>query len=149
MLRLLRTGGRARRPVAFFVTESGSHDDFKKVSKKPPTDLNDAEAVQSLIAQTVKENPVIVYMKGTPQQPMCGFSMQAVRVLNALGVDFSSVNVLENPEIREGVKKFSDWPTIPQLFVDGEFVGGADIMTAQFKNGELKALLKSKKILVE
>ena len=86
-------------------------------------------------------------MKGTPSAPQCGFSMQVVRVLHAVGVEFSSINVLEHPEIREGIKKYSEWPTIPQLYVDGEFVGGCDIVTAQYQSGELKELLEEKKML--
>jgi monothiol glutaredoxin len=89
----------------------------------------------------------MLYMKGTPSQPQCGFSMQAVRILNAVGVDFSSVNILEYPAIREGVKKYSDWPTLPQLYVSGEFVGGCDIMTEMYNDGSLEKKLKEKKLL--
>lgn len=83
-------------------------------------------------------------MKGHPEAPQCGFSYQVVQILGAEGVTFQSRNVLDNHEIREGIKKFSDWPTIPQLFVDGEFVGGCDIVTQMFKSGELKQLLHAK-----
>lgn len=102
-----------------------------------------------LIESQVKENPVILYMKGTPSQPQCGFSMQAVRILNAVGADFSSVNVLEYPAVRDGVKLYSEWPTIPQLYVKGEFVGGCDIMTSMFQDGELEKLMKEKKVLTQ
>ena len=79
----------------------------------------------------------MLYMKGTPQQPQCGFSQQVCRVLHATGVEFDSVNVLEDDSIREGVKAYSEWPTIPQLYVGGEFVGGCDIVTEAFQSGEL------------
>ena len=105
------------------------------------------EDVLKLIDSQVKDNAVMLYMKGTPSQPQCGFSMQAVRILNAVGVDFSSVNVLEYPAIREGIKKYSDWPTIPQLYVSGDFIGGCDIMTSMFNEGQLEKLMKEKKVL--
>lgn len=99
--------------------------------------------VQQLIKEQVTGNPVTLYMKGTPQFPQCGFSATAVQVLKACGVtDFFSVNVLENPEIRNGIKDFANWPTIPQLYVNGEFVGGCDIMKEMYQDGELKKLLE-------
>ena len=99
---------------------------------------------QQVIQQQVSSHPVVLYMKGTPQFPMCGFSAGAVQVLQASGVrDFFSVNVLESPEIREGIKKFANWPTIPQLYVKGEFVGGADILREMYQSGELQKLLES------
>ena len=89
----------------------------------------DSQDVQALIKEQVTSNPVVLYMKGTPRAPMCGFSATAVQILQACNLPlFFSVNVLEEPEIREGVKVFANWPTIPQLYVRGEFVGGADIM---------------------
>ncbi|SEI45421.1 Grx4 family monothiol glutaredoxin [Nitrosomonas eutropha] len=95
------------------------------------------------IEQQVSTHPVVLYMKGTPQQPQCGFSANAVQILNACGVeDFFAVNVLADPEIRQGIKDYSSWPTIPQLYVNGEFVGGSDIMAEMFQNGELKKLLE-------
>ena len=98
--------------------------------------------VQELIKQQVTTNPVVLYMKGTPRQPMCGFSATAVQILQACNLPlFFSVNVLEEPEIREGVKVFSNWPTIPQLYIRGEFVGGCDIMREMYQSGELKQLL--------
>jgi len=100
--------------------------------------------VQELIKQQVTDHPVVLYMKGTPQFPMCGFSGNAVQILQALGVkDFFSVDVLSNPEIRQGVKDYANWPTIPQLYINGEFVGGSDIMIEMYQNGELAALLKN------
>lgn len=100
--------------------------------------------VQELIKQQVTTHPVVLYMKGSPQFPMCGFSGNAVRILHELGVkDFFSVDVLQDPEIRQGIKDYANWPTIPQLYVNGEFVGGSDIMIEMFQSGELKTLLNS------
>jgi len=124
---------------------SDSHDDFKPKQKKAMPE--GAEAVHSLIDLQVKENDVMLYMKGTPSAPQCGFSSQAVRILNAVGVDFSSINILEYPALRDGVKVYSQWPTFPQLYVKGEFVGGCDIMTSMFTDGELEKLMKEKKVL--
>src|SRR6185503_8928694 len=99
------------------------------------------------IKQRIKEQvtgaPVVLYMKGTPQAPQCGFSALAVQVLNACGVqDFGSVNVLADAAIREGIKQYANWPTIPQLYVNGEFVGGSDIMREMYESGELQKLLE-------
>ena len=103
----------------------------------------DSQDVQALIKEQVTSNPVVLYMKGTPRAPMCGFSATAVQILQACNLPlFFSVNVLEEPEIREGVKAFANWPTIPQLYVRGEFVGGADIMREMYQSGELKTLLQ-------
>jgi monothiol glutaredoxin len=97
---------------------------------------------QDVIRKQVTDNPVVLYMKGTPDAPMCGFSAAAVQILEACGAEsVATVNVLENDEIRQGIKTFSSWPTIPQLYVNGEFVGGADIMREMFQSGELKKLL--------
>ncbi len=101
--------------------------------------------VQELIKQQVTGNPVVLYMKGTPQFPQCGFSANAVRILNAVGVkDFFSVDVLANADIRQGIKDFANWPTIPQLYINGEFVGGSDIMTEMYQSGELQVLVEKK-----
>ena len=98
--------------------------------------------VQELIKEQVTANPVVLYMKGTPSVPMCGFSATAVRVLQACNLPlFFSVNVLEEPTIRDGIKVYSNWPTIPQLYIRGEFVGGADIMREMYQSGELQQLL--------
>lgn len=95
------------------------------------------------IRKQVTENQVVLYMKGTPDAPMCGFSAAAIQILEACGVDeVATVNVLDDPEIRQGIKEFSSWPTIPQLYVRGEFVGGADIMREMFQSGELRKLLE-------
>jgi monothiol glutaredoxin len=99
---------------------------------------------QQRIKDQVTGNPVVLYMKGTPQFPQCGFSSLAVQVLNACGVqDFFSVNVLAEPEIRQGIKEYANWPTIPQLYVNGEFVGGSDIVREMYESGELQKLLQS------
>ena len=98
--------------------------------------------IHDQIKTEVESNDVVLYMKGTPDFPMCGFSGQAVQILNHLGVPFHGVNVLENNAIRDGVKQYSDWPTIPQLYVKGEFVGGCDIMREMFQSGELAEHLK-------
>src|SRR5688572_7376101 len=98
---------------------------------------------QQRIKEQVAGNPVVLYMKGTPQFPQCGFSSLAVQVLNACGVqDFLSVNVLADAEIRQGIKSYANWPTIPQLYVNGEFVGGSDIMKEMYQSGELQKLLQ-------
>ena len=120
-----------------------SHDDFGPVQKKEVSDEVD-EAVE-MIRQHVADNPVMLYMKGNPSMPMCGFSAKIVQTLQAEGIDFSSVNVLDYPSIREGVKKFASWPTIPQLYVNGEFIGGTDIVSDMHESGELKELLAEAK----
>jgi len=103
--------------------------------------------VNARLAEIVKTNDVVLFMKGTPLFPQCGFSSRAVAILNHLDVDFHSVDVLQDSEIRQGIKAFSDWPTIPQLYVKGEFLGGSDIMMEMFEAGELGELLGEKGIL--
>jgi len=101
-----------------------------------------SDPVHDRIATLVTANPVVLFMKGTPLFPQCGFSSTAVAILERLGVeDFAHVDVLADPEIRQGVKAFSDWPTVPQLYVGGEFVGGSDIMMEMYQSGELAAAL--------
>lgn len=119
---------------------SSSHDDFSP-QKKDTSDGDEGSAILDLIDSHVKSNRVMVYMKGSPSQPQCGFSAKVVAILKETEADFSSVNVLEYPEVREGVKKYAQWPTIPQLYVDGEFVGGCDIIQSMHSSGELKAML--------
>ena len=98
---------------------------------------------QETIKEQVSAHPVVLYMKGTPGAPQCGFSAHAVKVLNACGVDdIFAVDVLAEPEIRQGIKEYSNWPTIPQLSVNGEFVGGSDIVSEMYQSGELQKLLK-------
>jgi monothiol glutaredoxin len=100
--------------------------------------------VQEVIKQQVNGNPVVLYMKGTPQFPQCGFSANAVQILQACGVTgLFTVNVLEEPDIRQGIKEYANWPKIPQLYVKGEFVGGSDIMREMFQSGELQKLLQA------
>jgi monothiol glutaredoxin len=102
--------------------------------------------VQTWIQQTVTNNPVVLFMKGTAQFPQCGFSGRAVQILKACGVDnLVTVNVLEDAGLRQGIKEFSNWPTIPQLYIKGEFIGGSDIMGEMFESGELKTLIESAK----
>ena len=96
------------------------------------------------IAQIVNSNDVVLFMKGTPLFPQCGFSSRAVAILEHCGTDFESVDVLQDMEVRQGIKAFSDWPTIPQLYVNGEFVGGSDIMMEMYEAGELQQLLADK-----
>ena len=96
------------------------------------------------IEADIKANPVVLYMKGTPVFPQCGFSARVVQILSHLGVPFKGVNVLEDAEIREGIKAYTNWPTIPQLYVGGEFVGGCDIITEMYQAGELTSLFAEK-----
>ena len=100
---------------------------------------------QARIKETVTSNPVVLYMKGSPKFPQCGFSNLATQILDACNAKYVAVDVLADQEIREGIKQYANWPTIPQLYVKGEFVGGADIMRAMYENGELQTLLESAK----
>jgi monothiol glutaredoxin len=102
------------------------------------------DAIHEWISDQVKSNDVVLFMKGTPTFPQCGFSGQVVQILDYLGVPYAGVNVLESDDLRQGIKSFSDWPTIPQLYVKGEFVGGADIIREMFQAGELKNLFEEK-----
>ena len=106
-----------------------------------------SDPIQDFIAQTVQSNDVVLFMKGTPDAPQCGFSAVTVQILDHLGADFIGVNVLQSDDLRQGVKAFSDWPTIPQLYVQGEFIGGSDIVREMYEKGELKALLAEKGLL--
>jgi len=106
-------------------------------------------AVHAFISRTLAEHPVVLFMKGVPDQPRCGFSALVVQVLDHLGVDFVGVDVLQDEALRQGVKAFSDWPTIPQLYVAGEFIGGSDIVREMFQSGELKPFLVQKGLLAE
>lgn len=98
---------------------------------------------QEKIRQQIGSNRIVLYMKGTPEAPMCGFSAQTVKVLNAVGAKFSSFDVLADDEIRQGVKQYSNWPTFPQLYIDGELVGGCDIVTELYRKGELQQMVAS------
>jgi monothiol glutaredoxin len=113
------------------------------------TDAPDHSEVHTFIKGTVEQNPVVLFMKGVPDQPQCGFSAVVVQILDHLGVDFVGVNVLQDAVLRDGIKSFSDWPTIPQLYVKGEFVGGSDIVREMFQSGELKAFLNEQGVATQ
>jgi monothiol glutaredoxin len=121
--------------------DSTTHGDF--APRKKVAAPADTQAALAMIDEHVKNNPVMLYMKGNPSQPMCGFSAKVVGILQKEEIDFSSVNVLDYASIREGVKQYSQWPTIPQLYVNAEFIGGCDIVTAMHESGELAELLKT------
>jgi len=104
--------------------------------------------IEQFIDNEVKGNDVVVFMKGTPQFPMCGFSGQVVQILDYIGVPYKGINVLESDDLRQGIKAYAQWPTIPQLYVKGEFVGGCDIIREMFQAGELQTLLKEKGLAV-
>ena len=103
--------------------------------------------IKEKISNLISENEVCLFMKGTPDSPQCGFSMAVSNVLKHLNVNFKGINVLEDENLRQGIKDFSDWPTIPQLYLDGEFIGGCDIIKEMFETGELKKLLEKKGII--
>ncbi|WP_184152389.1 Grx4 family monothiol glutaredoxin [Sphingobium lignivorans] len=105
------------------------------------------ETIQNRIADIVSKNDVVLFMKGTPLFPQCGFSSRAVAILERLGAPFESVDVLQDQEIRQGIKSFSDWPTIPQLYVKGEFLGGSDIMMEMYEAGELQQVLVERGVI--
>lgn len=111
------------------------------------TDTTTANPVHEFIANAVTENPVVLFMKGVPEEPRCGFSAVVVQILDHLGADFVGVDVLQNDAIRDGIKTYTDWPTIPQLYVKGEFVGGSDIIREMFQSGELKTLMIEQGVL--
>ena len=104
------------------------------------------QQIKDLISSEIKNNEVCLFMKGTPDVPQCGFSMAVSNMLKILNVNFKGINVLENESLRQGIKEFSDWPTIPQLYIKKEFVGGSDIVKEMYENGELIKLLESKNI---
>ena len=105
--------------------------------------------VQDWIGKQIAGNEVVLFMKGTKAMPQCGFSMQVAQILNHLGVDFKDINVLDDMSVRDGIKAYSNWPTIPQLYVKGEFIGGCDIVREMYETGELTELLSSKGIEVQ
>jgi monothiol glutaredoxin len=107
-----------------------------------------SDGIEQFIANEVKSNDVVLFMKGTPQFPMCGFSGQVVQILDHLGVPYKGLNVLESEDLRQGIKAYSQWPTVPQLYVKGEFVGGCDIVREMFQAGELQSMLKDKGVPV-
>ena len=101
-------------------------------------------SIKEQISKDIQDNKVMIYMKGTPEAPLCGFSAQAVNVLKSYGVSLGAKNVLDDPDLRQGIKNFTDWPTIPQIFINGEFVGGCDVVLEMHQNGELKKLIEGK-----
>ncbi len=105
------------------------------------------QAILDHIKSTVEADDIVLFMKGSPVFPQCGFSSLATKILDIIGVEFASVNVLEDMAVREGIKVYSEWPTIPQLYVKGEFIGGSDIMREMYESGELKTLLQEKGVL--
>jgi monothiol glutaredoxin len=121
--------------------EPDMHPDFARQEHS----TLESEDINAFLKETIDESSSkkmpLLFMKGTPSQPQCGFSYQVVRILHAEGVDFDAINVLDNPEVREGIKAYSEWPTIPQLYVGDEFVGGCDIVTEMHQSGELEQLL--------
>jgi len=104
-------------------------------------------SINEQIKNLINENDICLFMKGTPDVPQCGFSLAVTNMLKLLNVKFKGINVLENDELRQGIKQYSDWPTIPQLYVKGEFLGGCDIVKEMFEKGELKELLKNKSLI--
>src|SRR5665213_4058330 len=110
--------------------------------------MSDTTTIADRIKQDIADNQVVLYMKGTPVFPQCGFSAAVVQILTQVGVKFKGIDVLSDPEIRQGIKEFSSWPTIPQLYVKGEFVGGCDIVREMFQQGELAPLLSEKGVAV-
>jgi monothiol glutaredoxin len=111
------------------------------------TDASTENPALKWISDTVTEHPVVLFMKGVPEQPQCGFSATVVSILNQIDVDYVAVNVLQNDALRQGIKAFSEWPTIPQLYVKGEFVGGCDILREMYEAGELKTFLEGQGVL--
>ncbi|XP_048331188.1 monothiol glutaredoxin-S15, mitochondrial [Ziziphus jujuba] len=115
-----------------------THDDFKPANKLKSSDIS----LKDVVEQDVKDNPIMIYMKGVPDLPQCGFSSLAVRVLKLYDVPLSARNILENLELKNAVKAYSNWPTFPQIFIKGEFIGGSDIILNMHQSGELKEKLK-------
>lgn len=122
----------------FNQADDDTHDDFKPKVKQTSSDEN----VQDMIARDVAEHSVFIYMKGHPTAPMCGFSNMACRILDAYDVEYGSRDVLSDPVLREGIKAYTSWPTIPQIFIQGDFVGGSDILLDMHKSGELVEVLE-------
>lgn len=104
-------------------------------------------SINDAIQQEINNHKIVAFIKGTAEQPMCGFSARVIQILTHFNVAFKDINVLADESLREGIKKFSNWPTVPQIYIDGEFIGGCDIMTEMFTDGELKALLTAKNLI--
>ncbi|KAK1264960.1 hypothetical protein QJS04_geneDACA021392 [Acorus gramineus] len=135
---VIASGSYFRHSSSTSSSDPDTHEDFQPASKLGSSNIS----VEGIVEQDVKQNPVMIYMKGIPEAPRCGFSALAVRVLNEYGVPISARNILENPELKSGVKAFSNWPTFPQIFIKGEFIGGSDIILNMHQSGELKEKLK-------
>ncbi|KAL1535072.1 Monothiol glutaredoxin-S15, mitochondrial [Salvia divinorum] len=128
--------------LRFFTSvpsDPDTHEDFRPTTKVGTSDIS----LKDIVEQDIKENPVMIYMKGVPELPRCGFSSLAVRVLREYNVPIGSRNIIEDLEIKNAVKSFSHWPTFPQIFINGEFVGGSDIILNMHQTGELKEKLKA------
>ncbi|WCJ40609.1 glutaredoxin 4 [Euphorbia peplus] len=137
----IATGSLYHQKVNFSTTvpsDPDTHEDFQPTSKVESSGMS----LKDIVEQDVKENPVMVYMKGVPDYPQCGFSATAVRVLKHYNAPLSARNILENPDLKMAVKSFSNWPTFPQIFIKGEFIGGSDIIMDMHRNGELKQKLE-------
>ena len=135
-----RLASRARPALARGLADM--HDDFKPQQKRTYANEAGESDVEAQIKKDIAANKVVVFMKGVPEAPQCGFSNAVVQVLQAEGVEFRGYNVLADPDLREGIKAFSAWPTIPQVYVDGEFIGGCDTTVEMYKSGELATMLK-------
>lgn len=128
--------GNTQQPNTAPLHKPSATDDHS-FANNTPSDINPSNSILTKIDQAVKNNNVVLFMKGDKEMPMCGFSGLAVQVLDLLGVDFEGVNVLSSEELREGIKEYSNWPTIPQLYIKGKFIGGADIIREMYGNGQL------------
>jgi monothiol glutaredoxin len=117
--------------------------------KNKESKVSDDEAVFAKIQQDINNNDVVIFMKGTPQFPQCGFSAAVIQVFSLLGIPFKAIDVLVDPEVRQGIKSFSNWPTIPQVYVKGEFIGGCDIVREMYQKGELQTLLQEKGLIAK
>ena len=127
--------------ISFFIGYTKTKLLSVSISQKGQT-LAMTPELKKRIDQLVKDNKVLVFMKGSRLMPQCGFSNNAVQILNSLGVSYETVDVLEDPDIRQGIKEYSNWPTIPQIYINGEFVGGSDIMIELYQNGELQQMVE-------
>eukprot|EP01010_Urceolus_cornutus_P001450 NODE_1991_length_680_cov_303.955626_g1555_i0.p1 GENE.NODE_1991_length_680_cov_303.955626_g1555_i0~~NODE_1991_length_680_cov_303.955626_g1555_i0.p1 ORF type:complete len:183 (-),score=60.68 NODE_1991_length_680_cov_303.955626_g1555_i0:131-619(-) len=123
--------------------EGTTHPDFAPKTKTPPEDA--LQATMESLKQDITENRLVLFMKGVPRAPRCGFSMKVVQILNTYGVKYVTYDVLADPYVHNGIKKISNWPTIPQLYIDGEFIGGCDIITEMHDSGELRSALEAAK----
>jgi monothiol glutaredoxin len=145
-------GGKAWLPLANLIglrNRFGLHICPKRQAGLPGDPKDGTMSIEQFIENEVKSNDVVLFMKGTPQFPQCGFSGQVVQILDHVGAPYKGLNVLESSELRDGIKIYSNWPTIPQLYVKGEFIGGCDIIREMFQAGELQQLLADKGVAVQ